>query len=252
MKPELQSLHDVWFDAKNKASESTNLPKIAFEDLASAVVSTGPFFYYVIDFYDMSVSDVSQGIDSFGFDPAKVTFNEILSAIHPEDLPFIAKAEEAIGNFFYKNVGRDKLLSYKANYNFRGKLKDGSYVLVNHQALMLTLDRNGGYGKALNIITRIDHLTKQNTYQYSLIGLNNEPSYMNLNVDDEFDGSLSFSKREIDIIKNIADGLSNDEIADKLFISALTVKKHRTNILRKSESKNTAQLVKNCILQGVI
>ena len=61
-----------------------------------------------------------------------------------------------------------------------------------------------------------------------------------------------FSKRESDIIKLIGNGLSNAEIAEKLFISTLTVKKHRNNILSKSDSKNTAQLIKNCILQGII
>jgi DNA-binding NarL/FixJ family response regulator len=37
--------------------------------------------------------------------------------------------------------------------------------------------------------------------------------------------------------------LSNQEIGDKLFISKRTVDKHRANILEKSDSKNTAQLV---------
>jgi DNA-binding NarL/FixJ family response regulator len=75
---------------------------------------------------------------------------------------------------------------------------------------------------------------------------------MNVNIDEENQELKEFSKREIDIIKLIGNGLSNAEIAEKLFISALTVKKHRNNILSKSDSKNTAQLIKNCILQGII
>jgi DNA-binding NarL/FixJ family response regulator len=61
-----------------------------------------------------------------------------------------------------------------------------------------------------------------------------------------------FTKREIDIIKYIGDGLNNTEIGHKLFISALTVKKHRNNILAKSNCKNTAQLIKQTVLQGLI
>ena len=51
------------------------------------------------------------------------------------------------------------------------------------------------------------------------------------------------SERETEILILICQGLSNQEIGDKLFISKRTVDKHRANILEKSESKNTAQLV---------
>ena len=51
------------------------------------------------------------------------------------------------------------------------------------------------------------------------------------------------SEREMEILILICQVLSNQEIADKLFIRKRTVDKHRANILEKSESKNTAQLV---------
>ncbi len=57
----------------------------------------------------------------------------------------------------------------------------------------------------------------------------------------EFHAELS--EREMEILILICQGMSNQEIADKLFISKRTVDKHRANILEKSESKNTAQLV---------
>lgn len=216
-------------------------------------MSSGPFYFYIVDFYDMSLSHVSPAIqDIHGLDPETVVFDDVLERIHPDDVDFVAKTEAALANFFYENMGRKKMLSYKMNYCFRSRMKDGSYALINHQALMITLDAKGGYGKSLNIHTRIDHLSTQNTYKFSLIGLNDEPSYMNLSPDRYSKQNSMFSKREIDVVKHIAEGLSNNEIADALFISPLTVKKHRNNILNKCESKNTAQLIKTCVLQGLI
>jgi len=51
------------------------------------------------------------------------------------------------------------------------------------------------------------------------------------------------TEREIEVLYNICKGLSNQEIADFLFISKRTVDKHRENILLKTQSKNTAGLV---------
>ena len=51
------------------------------------------------------------------------------------------------------------------------------------------------------------------------------------------------SERELEVLIEICQGLSNMEIADKLFISKRTVEKHRANILLKTGCKNTASLV---------
>jgi len=53
----------------------------------------------------------------------------------------------------------------------------------------------------------------------------------------------SISGREKEVLEQICKGLSNQEIADTLFISKRTVEKHRASLLSKTTTKNTAQLV---------
>jgi len=252
MLPAIKNLHDVWLS--NRTPQNTPAQQqISFDDLTNSIISTGPFSFYIIDFFDMSLSHISPSLFQLhDFHPDTITFNDVLGAIHPDDIDFVVKAEAFLTKFFLENVDRHKLLSYKISYCHRAKFKDGTYALINHQALMLTMDDSGGYGKSLNIHTRIDHLSNHNTYKISLIGLNGEPSFMNLSLDEDDKEVKQFSKREIDIIKHIGDGLSSAEIADKLFISEATVKEHRKNILRKTDCKNTVQLIKNCVLQGII
>jgi DNA-binding NarL/FixJ family response regulator len=55
--------------------------------------------------------------------------------------------------------------------------------------------------------------------------------------------SANLSKREKEILMKICEGLSNQEIAEALFISKRTVDKHRANLLGKTNSKNTASLI---------
>jgi len=55
--------------------------------------------------------------------------------------------------------------------------------------------------------------------------------------------SANLSRREKEILFKICEGLSNQEIAETLFISKRTVDKHRANLLGKTSSKNTASLI---------
>ncbi|HJY64358.1 MAG TPA: response regulator transcription factor [Ignavibacteria bacterium] len=63
---------------------------------------------------------------------------------------------------------------------------------------------------------------------------------------------VPLTKREIEILKLIASGYSNQEIANILYISYNTVDTHRKNIMHKLSIKNTAGLVRYAIEKGLI
>jgi DNA-binding NarL/FixJ family response regulator len=58
---------------------------------------------------------------------------------------------------------------------------------------------------------------------------------------------VPLTDREIEVLKYIAEGMTNKEIAEKLFISARTVDTHRRNLHQKLNIKNAAGLVNYAI-----
>jgi DNA-binding NarL/FixJ family response regulator len=63
---------------------------------------------------------------------------------------------------------------------------------------------------------------------------------------------VTLTKRETEIIRLIAEELTNSEIADRLGISPRTVDTHRRNLLQKLDVKNTAGLVKYAIQNNIM
>lgn len=64
--------------------------------------------------------------------------------------------------------------------------------------------------------------------------------------------NTDLSKREIEVLQLIAEGFTNAEIADKLFTSKRTVESHRQSLLDKTNSNNTATLIKYALSNGLI
>lgn len=58
-----------------------------------------------------------------------------------------------------------------------------------------------------------------------------------------FSNQLELTRREKEVLQLICEGLSNSEISEKLFISIRTVEGHRSNLLNKTDTRNSAGLV---------
>ena len=81
-------------------------------------------------------------------------------------------------------------------------------------------------GKIVSYLTAADEINTTNTFIKSL------------NCD-----GIGVTEREIDVIRGIAEGLSNKLIADKLSLSTHTINTHRKNIMSKLGVCNTAGIV---------
>jgi DNA-binding NarL/FixJ family response regulator len=63
---------------------------------------------------------------------------------------------------------------------------------------------------------------------------------------------VNLTKREMEILQLIAEGFTDAEIADKLFISQRTVNGHRASLIAKTGSRNTVNLLTYAIKNGLV
>lgn len=75
----------------------------------------------------------------------------------------------------------------------------------------------------------------------------------NINASKATNGEAEkLSTREIEVLKLISSGLSNEDMAKQLNISLATVKTHRSNLLSKTASNNTASLIMYALKNKII
>lgn len=74
----------------------------------------------------------------------------------------------------------------------------------------------------------------------------------NFNIDNNTLLLAKLTERELDVLKLIAEGFSNKEIGEHLFISHRTVDTHRTNLMKKLDAHNVAALIKFAIKNGLV
>jgi len=65
-------------------------------------------------------------------------------------------------------------------------------------------------------------------------------------------GKSKLSQREIEVLQFICQGFSSVEISEKIFLSQNTIETHRANLISKTGSKNTADLVMFAIRNGLV
>lgn len=70
--------------------------------------------------------------------------------------------------------------------------------------------------------------------------------------DQQHDLLKDLSEREVEVLAALAEGLTNKEIGERLFISPRTVDTHRTNLMKKLGTHNVAGLVRIAIKAGLV
>lgn len=265
MKTNHEVVVDIWKSHSNYlAKKSVELKTVNIVDYMANLFCPGPFYYYILDSPTLTLDLVSESTkDLLGIESKDLTLDRFIDLIHPDDLDFFLRCEDVVAHFLKNCISPDKMVNYKITYSLRERVANGSYRLFLMQTITLRTTEDGALLKVFGTHTDINHITSVGNRKLSLIGLNGEPSFLEIDVfeDQVFENfvpfdydvhSPSFTRRELEVIRLLAKGSSTDEVSKELNISVQTVFTHRKNILRKSGARNTSELVAECIRKGYI
>ena len=175
--------------------------------------------------------------------------NEI---IHPEDLKKTWKLIKNIWDFIF-TVPPANQAQFKFNYDYRIIKPDGKEVRILAQNSVLQSDNKGNITHVVGVYSDISHWKKNEQQIASIISTASDTCFF-FTADDSgtYKPQMGLSKRELEIVKLMAEGYSSKLIADKLFISFHTVNTHRQKIIEKTNSKNTGGVVQFAVSHGLI
>ena len=121
----------------------------------------------------------------------------------------------------------------------------------NQQSFIKKMMENGALGYVLKnaslkeLLEAIETVAKGKNY------LSHEAAQAMIQHSDSNNKPV-LTRREIEVLQLIAEGLTNHEIAEQLFVSVFTVDTHRKNLLAKFQAKNIAMLIKIAMQMGMI
>ncbi len=248
---ELYNRHSGYLAPISQGSSS-----IKIEEIIASFFCPGPFYYTILDSPSLIFDSCSNRIlNILGKDLTGLPVEEMLTFFHPDDMPFVVKCEEKAARFLTGLATPDDVLNYKITYCYRGRLPNGEYALFSIQNNAVAVNSGGSLLKVLGVHTNISHITNINNHKISFIGLNGRESYLGLGVETNIRNSSPikiFTKRELEVIRLLGEGLTALQIAEKLFVSAETIISHKKNAMTRNNCKNSNQLVALAIKEGVV
>lgn len=213
----------------------------------------GDYYYYVFNIKTSSIEFMSTEMKAvLGYETELMNTSFFLSRMHPDDQPWFIAFEQEVGKFF-ATLANQQIPNYKVRYDYRMQKNDGSYIRILQQVVTIQFDENGGLLRTFGVHTDITHIKPTGTPLLSFIGMNGEPSYINVEVEKVLlPGKDPFTQRERQVLVKLIEGYSSRQIAKQLSISHYTVLTYRKKMLAKTGCANTAALLGYVITNGLI
>jgi len=190
-----------------------------------------------------------RSMDMLGVEPADLSPLKFYQVLHPDELDRNMLVKNLLTKSAHKMFIAEKghiLLST----NFQVKNAKGKYSNVLSQYFVYFSEVPYKSVFIFEVHTNIDWYKKNKSGYHYYLG----EDMSNFRYPDKELLQIAdvFSKREFDIIHLLEKGFSTEQVAEKLFLSPLTVKTHRRNILHKSGKANITELIFELKEHGVL
>jgi two-component system response regulator NreC len=200
-----------------------------------------------------AISALLSGADEIEISGCNQTFDDLFKTIRFEPVHVVLALFHQPD---FENIENIKRLA-----GLFPKVKILVLSLYNNEKFILKLIKAGAKGHLSSDTNRSEILeaiyTLRNGYEFyaktiTNILLNNYLDQKGNDSAEKQQRQQVLSPREMEVLKNFGEGLSNREIADKLFISIRTVETHKNNIMKKINLKTTVDLVKFALKNNII
>nr|WP_199083130.1 helix-turn-helix transcriptional regulator [Pedobacter sp. ASV19] len=218
-----------------KTSEEDHLQQQNYLEVVKSFARLTYESVYVIDYEKMGFEYVSENpLFLCGYSSEEVLemgYEFYFKNVPEKELELLSLINEAGFDFFAKLPSEERK-QYSITYDFHLVNQDGKHILINHKLTPLFLTSDEKIWKSMCIVSISHHKNAGNVY----IHKQGTDETWELNTGNGVwrkSEKPKLSKREIEILRLHAQGLTINQIAEKIFVSSDTVKYYRRRIFER-------------------
>ena len=176
--------------------------------------------------------------------------------VHPEDITHMFSFSEYWINYLLEHP-KEKRANIRATVYVRNKSLLSNYYWAMVQFVDYIFDDSGKLIYGLTLVTDISSQKKDGVPMLSILNTEEETCQHFVCLEsgsiDTIDLPIpKLTSREVTVLKYLAAGYSSKQIASELHNSINTINNHRQNLLQKTNTKSSAELINACIKWGYV
>ncbi|MDU1904993.1 MAG: LuxR C-terminal-related transcriptional regulator [Dysgonomonas sp.] len=191
------------------------------------------FYDYLTDFESKTLIEKKQILDS---------------SIHPDDQPFVMSFRKKGFDYVF-GLPLEERKNYKHIMECRVLDRNNEYVRFIFQCQIIEITQSNDHVLILSISDVSPDQSGDEPVRFRLINFKTN-EVINFPAIEE--AEISLTKRELEILKLVNEGMISKEISEKLSISIHTVNRHRQNILEKMNVDNVMEAINYSRKLGLI